>query len=436
MSIAGTGAWDTVTWPWPQVKFLEYYTLGFALISNNLHMYELTCNASDVWVAVDMQDLGLASNISQIDVAESGTFYIITIYGKPSGTPTIDSYMRNPGVATPLITQLPATRIPEGMAVCNFNGQFLIGGILPADSDEFADMRLNSVAWGQIGRMEYRIDNTVTRTAGYMNMPWGEYKQGLVYKLKKIGDRVLVYGDGGKAFLVPYSFPVSGFGLDVRLPLAGVRSGWHVDGDESTHAFIDTNYDLWIVDKSYKFEKLGYREYMKGMITVADTKISYEPHTKRFYISNGVEGYVLTEQGLYSTNQFVTSIGNYRGKVLCGFFAIGSDSKYRLVSHTLDLKIRGMKTIEMMEVGCDSPGDVSVAVDYRYDKTDSFTRSAWKITNARGGAAIIQTAPEFRICLEADTYEDVNVDYINLNIKVVDKRMIRGLYSKDEGGNQ
>ena len=431
MSITGTGTWDTVTWPWPQVKFLEYYTLGFALISTNLHMYELTCNSSDVWVATDMQDLGAVSNIDQIDVAESGTFYIITIYGKPGGVPTIDSYIRNPGTATPLVTQLPATRIPEGMAVCNFNGQFLIGGILPADSDEFADMRLNSVAWGQIGRMEYRIDNATTRTAGYMNMPWGEYKQGLIYKLKKIGDRVLVYGDGGKAFLVPYSLPKSGFGLDTKLPHAGVRSGWHVDGDETIHAFIDTDYDLWIVDQSYKFEKLGYREYMKGMITVADTKISYEPNSKRFYISNGVEGYVLNEHGLYSTNQFVTSIGNYRGKVLCGFFSIGDDSKYRLVSDTMDFRIRGLKTLESMEVGGYSPVDLKVAVDYRYDHSKAFARSTWKTTNKRGGAIVNMTALEFRLCVEASAFADVNIDYINTSIKVVDKRMIRGLYDKE-----
>jgi len=74
-----------------------------------------------------------------------------------------------------------------------------------------------------------------------------------------------------------------------------------------------------------------------------------------------------------------------------------------------------------------------VAVDYRYNKNDAFTRSGWKVTNARGGAAIIQTAPEFRLYLESDTYGGMNVDYINTSVKVVDKRMIRGLYAKDEG---
>ena len=432
MSITGTGAWDTVTWPWPQVKFLEYYTLGFALIDTHLWLYEMYCNTSDVWVATAVQDLGVYTNIEQIDVAESGNFYLLTVFGRPGGTITIDSYIRNPGTGTPLITQLPAAYIPKSITVCNYNGQFIIGGVLHGDSSKFGDAGLNTVMWSQIGRVEFRIDNDVTKTAGYMNMPWGEYKNGIVYKIKKLGNRVIVYGDGGVGFLNPISSPVSGYGFE-RAASAGVRSGWHIDGNDTVHVFIDTNYDLWSVSEDYKFEKLGYREFMKGLITVADTKVSYEPNSKRFYISNGVEGYVLTQQGLYSTNQFVTSIGNYRGQTLCGFFLTGNDSKYRLVSDTTDFKIRGMKTIEMMEVGCDSDGDVSVAVDYRYNKNDAFTRSGWKVTNARGGAAIIQTAPEFRLCLESDTYVGMNVDYINVSVKVVDKRMIRGLYAKDEG---
>ena len=432
MSITGTGTWDTVTWPWPQVKFLEYYTLGFALIDSNLWLYEMYCSTGDVWIATAVQDLGLYTNIDQIDVAESGTFYILTVFGRPGGVITINSYMRVPTTGAASITQLPTGYIPESISVCNYNGQFIIGGVLHGGTSEFGDAGLNTVMWSQIGRVEFRIDNYTTRTSGYMNMPWGEYKKGIVYKVKKLGNKVVVYGDGGMGFLNPISEPISSYGFD-RIPSVGVSSGWHVDGDDSIHAFIDNNYDLWLLTQDYKFEKLGYREFMKGMITVADTKVSYDPGSKRFYISNGVEGYVLTQQGLYSTHQFVTSIGNYRGKTLCGFFSIGSDSKYRLVSDTLDLKIRGMKTIEMIEVGCDSPGDINVAVDYRYDKTEDFTRSAWKVTNARGGAAIIQTAPEFRLCLESDTYADVNVDYINVGVKVVDKRMIRGLYAKDEG---
>ena len=431
MSINGTGAWDTITWPWPQIKFLEYYTLGFALINSNLWLYELYCNTSDVWQATAVLDLGVYTNIDQIDVAESGSFYLLTVFGRPAGTITIDSYIRNPGTGAPLITKLPATYIPESIAVCNFNGQFLLGGILHGDNTKFGDMGLNTVAWSQIGRVEFRIDDRTTKTAGYMNMPWGEWKTGIVYKLKKLGGRVLVYGDGGTGFLNPISNPVSGYGFEDGSG-AGVRSGFHVDGDDSIHGFIDTNYDFWLVGRDYKFVKLGYNEFMKNLIDNGDTKVSYEPHNKRFYISNGVKGYVLTEDGLYSTYQLVTSIGSYRGKVLCGFFDDSEDYEFRMVSDILDFGQRGMKTIETMEVGIDSPTEVYCAVDYRYNKTGSFTRSTWARTNASGGVGIVKTAPEFRLGVKSAAFASVNIDYINATVKMVDKRMVRGLLREDK----
>jgi len=428
MAINGTGAWGTVTWPWPQIRFLEYYTLGFALISTNLWLYELYCDTSDVWQATAIKNLGTYTNIDQIDVAESGNFYLLTVFGRPSGTIAIDSYIRNPGTGTPLITQLPASYIPESIAVCNYNGQFILGGILHGNNTKFGDAGLNTVMWSQIGRVEFRIDDSTTRTAGYMNMPWGEWKTGVVYKVKKLGQKVLVYGDGGKGFLVPINQPVSGYGFE-RVSGAGIRSGFHIDGDDEVHGFIDADYDFWIVKGDYQFQKLGYNEFMKDLVENGTTKVSYESQSKRFYISNGVKGYVLTEQGLYSTHQLVTSIGNYRGQTLCGFFDDSEDEEYRLVTDTLDFGIRGIKTVETMDIGVDSPTEVYGAVDYRYDKTGDFARSTWKRLNKEGSVGIIQSAPEFRLCVKSTSYADVNVDYINTMIKVVDKRMIRGAYN-------
>ena len=426
MAIDGTGAWDTITWPWPQVRFLEYYTLGFALIDSNLWLYELYCDGEG-WHATAMQNLGAYTNIDQIDVAESGSFYLLTVFGKPDDVITINSYIRNPGTGAPLITQLPAAYIPESIAVCNYNGQFLIGGVLHGSDPKFGDAGLNTVMWSQIGRVEFRIDNETTRTAGYTNMPWGEWKTGLVYKIKKLGNKVVVYGDGGKAFLNPISAPISGYGLE-RLPGAGVRSGFHVDGDDSIHGFIDSNYNFCTASEK-GFNTLGYKEFMEDLVDNGTTKVSYEPTNRRFYISNGIKGYVLTEQGLYTTHQLVTSIGNYRGKLLCGFFDDTEDEEYRIVTDTLDFGIRGIKTIETMEIGVDSPEEVYGAVDYRYDKTGDFTRSNWKRTNKEGDVAIIKSAPEFRLCVKTRLYDEVSVDYMNVSVKLVDKRMTRGLYN-------
>ena len=424
MTINGTGLWDRINWPWPQVRFLEYYTLGFAIIESNLHLFEMYCNSSDEWQASDMIDLGLHSDITQIDIAESGQFYLLNTYGDGG----INSYIRVPGDSG-TITQLPTSSIPESIACCNYNGQFLIGGILHGDEPKFADMGLNTVAWGQIGRVEFRIDNQVTRTAGYMNMPWGERRTGTIWKIKKIGNRLIIYGDGGKAVLTPINTPISGYGIH-RMDGFGVRSGNHIDGDENVHGFISSDYNWYTVNKEAQFTKHGYQEFMQDLVENGLTRVSYEPQSKRFYISNGIKGYVFNQWGLYSTHQLVTSIGNYRGKTLCGFFDIGDDNGFKLVTDILDFKIRGLKTLETMEVGCDSSTEVRVGVDFRYNKMENFERGDLKRTNPRGGAAILKTASEFRLIIQSDSYSEMNLDYINMNIKVVDKRMIRGMYSK------
>jgi len=430
MGIIGDGEWGTITWPFPQVRFLDNYVLGFALDGSNLHLYELVCDSDGHWNSTSVYNLGDATYIDQIEVADSGTFYIVSVFGIPSDVIIINSYIRNPGESAPLITKLPTDYIPEHIAVCNYNGQFLIGGIIPGVY-AFGDMKLSTVAWSQIGRAEFRINNTATRTAGYTHMPWMRQNKGIVYKLAKLGKAVIVYGDGGKLALIPFSQPVSGYGRQL-LPGFGVRSGNHVDGDDSIHGFIDSNYDWWTIDSSLKTIRWGYKEFMQDLVENGVTRVSYDSTNKRFYISNGVKGFVFTEQGLYSTHQLVTSIGNYCGKFLCGFFDDSEDTEYRVVSDTLDFGIRGLKTIETMEVGVDAPIDVYGAVDYRYDKTKAFVRSSWKKSNKRGGMGVIKTAPEFRLGIKAASYTDVNLDYLSLSVKVVDKRMIRGLYNTKE----
>lgn len=427
-AITGDSAtWEVTTWPWPRVWFLEYYTLVVALVESNLHLFELYCTTGNVWVADDVQDLGVASYITQVEVAESGPFYIISTYGKNGTSLVINSYRRNPGSGAPLITALPNSYIPEHIAVCNYNGQFLIGGIEPGTNTKFGDMAYNTVAWSQIGRVNFDMSDNDTRTAFYMNMPWGEWSSGLVLKLKKLGNNVIVYGDGGKGALRPVTSPMVTYGYQ-SLQGFGVRSGNHVAGDVFIHGFIDANYEWCTMEPDLVLKRHGYKEFMKGLVDNGTTIVSYDPQNQRFYISNGVTGYSYDKSGLSTTRQLVTSVGNYRGKTLCGFFKTASDNEYRFVTDTYDFGTRGIKTVETVEFGVDAPIDLYAAVDYRYDKNDSFTRSDWKILNKRGSVVLMVSAPEFRFCLKGASFADVNVDYIRVEYKMSDKTMLRARY--------
>jgi len=438
--ITGTGTWGTVSWPWPQVIGTDYYTLGLALIDTKLHLFELYCTTGNVWTAVDMQDLGVAASIDHVDIAGFGMFYVASVVsiGTSPNSVTVDTYIRNPGTGTPLISQLPTSKAPECMTCCNFKGQAIMGGIVQSDAN-FGDMSLGWVAWSGIGNFDFRVGEDAT--SGYAKVPWDKWGTGLVHKILRLGDAVAVYGDGGRMLLVPVNEPITTFGVK-ELGGLGIASANHVAGNQEIHCFLDMEHDLWLADAQLNFQKLGYREYMTDLLGDTNNlpvRISYAPGRKQFYICGGDRGFVLSENGLYEMHQLATSLTEYRGR-LCGFFKDTEDYEWRLATDSIDLAQRGMKTIGFLELGLNhynsnsSLLDVYVSADYRYDyqaAQETFSSLGWTRLNPEGGAFVNITAPEVRLKVKGSDYRNgsLNLDYIKMRSKLSDKRFIRGLYN-------
>lgn len=444
-AITGTGIWDVGSnWPWPQALFLEYYTLFLAYKTGgtNLYLYEAYCDTSNAWQATEIQLLNSAANVSNITVADFGPFYVVASMDKDANAVDVRTWQNIPGRGE--VTRLPASHSPEFGCVVNFNGQAVAGAI--ERCDDFPDVSWNSVIWSEVGKFDFRIgevdvtdyDGLTTgkkfnRTSGYRHMPWGERGRGIVYQVKKLGNGVMVYGDGGIALLEPVSQPFSTFKLR-HISGAGIVHAAAVDGDDVVNFWIDDHNQLWICDAGYKPQKLGYKEFLEDLSGII--KLSYCSSRKRLYISDGSAGYILTEYGLYSTDQYCTSVGTYRG-ALAGFFKDGGDKEIRFATDTLDFGQRSLKTLETLEFGANyhnSSGDILQArVDWRSDyqsARDTFNTLNYAQLSPKGTVSPIVTASEFRIRLKGATYvaSTANIDYIKMRIKLVDKQTIRGIY--------
>ena len=81
----GGGTWDTVDFPWPQIVFLERYTLGFAKVGSEIGWFEIVDGTATLKRTFEFVP-------TQIEIAESGTFYVIAVYDGSS----INSYLRYP----------------------------------------------------------------------------------------------------------------------------------------------------------------------------------------------------------------------------------------------------------------------------------------------------------------------------------------------------
>jgi len=429
-------------WPWPKIYFGRNYTLAFVkgLASGYLWVYELYCTTGDAWTATAVKSLGALTNIDKVEVADFGEFYAVSRFGITNNVAYMDGFLREPSGR---IVDLPTDSVPVFGTCCNFNGQAIIGCIAHGDDDHWGDLGYNSVVWSSIGKFNFRLtpldSGSGTKDGkfwlqpdvGWRNMPWGEWRTGIVHKVAKLGKGVMVYGDGGSALLFPVNEPAVTFGLKDSIGPA-VRSGNHIAGDENGHVVIDDFDEVWRIGSDGP-EKLGYKDYIRGL-TAGNIHVSHVPGRQRFFISDGVTGFCLTPSGMYEVHQLVSSAGTYRG-ILCGFFKDSEDYEARVETDILDYNQRGMKTISCLEVGGDfydgSETPIKVSIKYRYDhKTASFSQTGWVSVNPEGQAVLPVTAPEFKLLVKVDDYRGntVNLDYIKARIKMSDRRFIRGTY--------
>ena len=433
----GTGTWETTTWPWPQVLFGNYYTLGLALVSTNVWLFDLYCDTSDIWQGTAKLSLGANATIDHVDFADFHSFYAISTFAEVANVITVDGVIRDLTGGGDDHTLLPTANIPKFGTCCNFNGQGIIGCIDHASDADFGDAGYNTVMWSAIKSFDFlpydsTREKTLDQTAGWTHMDWGEYRTGIVYKVKKLGNVVVVYGNGGLCQLIPVEEPTVTF---ARGPVFGVGIGSanHIAGDDNRHLYLDHNNELWLVELKAGPQKLGYKDYMEDL-TNANIRITYAPSRKRFFISDGVTGYGLTEHGLYSTNQLVCSVGDYRGKNLCGFYKDDEDYEWRIESGDVDFKQRGFKTLTNLEVGANytkETEDIETSVKYRFSYKNSLSQTDWIIANPNGISTPMISGIDFRFLVRGADYRSaiMTLDYLIARAKFSDKRNVRGLRS-------
>ena len=313
-----------------------------------------------------------------------------------------------------------ATDIPRVLTICNFKGQAIGGNV----KTSWYDCSTGSVIWSEIGYAKFTP--TKLNTAGYRPvLPFG----GTILRVKRLGDIVMVYGSDGIAALIPVSGPAPTFGIKEILNI-GIGCKGAIGGDEHTHAFVDTDGWLWKVKEGSMPERLGYQEFFSPM-SGNDIMVSLDPSEQEFYISDGAVGYLLTPYGLCKTYQYVTSV-ILDGDDTIGPFTSSGVTSFRVVTDTIDFGIRGFKTLGVVELGVDTgevDQDVDVALYHRSDKKNAFSQTSYISTNPEGWTYPNITAHEFRLCVQADSYAGIKLDYISSRVKMVDRRSIRGLYA-------
>lgn len=372
------------------------------------HKFWLACTSTKIYTINGDFSLTLELDLTGAFIGPGQVWHFADFFDYVILTNGIVTVYRDPDSATFKIWVADST-MPNLGTVMNFNGQIIASPI-----SAWHDADKDFIIWSKIGSADFTVDQS--NTAGYRPMPW----TGEVYKIMKLGEMIAVYGSGGIEF---FKFQGTSLGLVKKLDY-GIASRDAVGGDENSQVFIDTAGYLRVVNAKLEISDGVYQEFFSTMLG-RDIIVSFNPLNRDFYISDGVRGFIKTNQGLCETFQGVISVGVLAG-TLIGFYVDLNESIGMLTTGSLDFGIRARKTIDVIEIGAESSGDIQVAVEYKNKKSDVFSTGSWVTVNDEGVVNIPTSGVEFRIKVKALLYSGFKLNYIIPRIKFDDKRSKRG----------
>jgi len=272
----------------------------------------------------------------------------------------------------------------------------------------------NWVAWSKIGNVSMELD--LTNDAGRRPMSWTGY----VYQVRQLDKNVVIYGSTGITLAFPVSAPAPTFGFK-DLSKVGIKNKTAVGGDQFTHFFIDTLGCLYKLT-SEGLNKLGYEEFL---LPLTNPVLTWDADEDKLHISDEVAGYIFNEGTL--TGGYANLTGLYRIKEnLTGVSPETLEADpVEVVIDTLDLKRRGLKSIESIQFDAISNIPLQAAIDYRYKKKEEFKTTPWTSLNDEGVAHIRTAGVEFRIRLKGLIYGTFDLSYMSVQFKFIDQRFTR-----------
>lgn len=461
---------ESVTWPFPQLLRLSRVTL--------------LANETSVELVDESTDPFGTSILSLVNPTTGGVATIPSGGGQWHVADNMPSwYMTN---GTTVVFRLGVDRVENQAAVtyaatspfksCVYGaGRIVMGGLtssfwssLSALMDAwqgdlpvgvtlpYNETKGNWVAWSSIGGGDlpywllyptgytYDMAATAARFLQRMHenslgwMPLGF--QGDVVSLHNLGNAVVAFGEDGVEALLPTTgnqlaemSPT--FGKQTLLWRTGAADRGAVGGDKNNLLMVGTDGCLWRFTSDLQKQYLGYAEYMTPLLGNPIT-VSHLENQNWFYIG-GYDGsseraYLLTPEGLSEVPERLTSGFFYEGAMAGVPDSFGTDDAL-IVTEPIDFSLRAWKKIGWIRLSMYTEHDVDVALDFRFETGDAWTRTPFKAVNRQGDVYMSQSGLEFRIVIRVSDYTDFKLDFIEVGYQADDKRYLRGANADKTG---
>jgi hypothetical protein len=265
-------------------------------------------------------------------------------------------------------------------------------------------LRKNWVKWSNIGSLNFDIwkDNV----AGERPVDW----KGWTYAIKKLANKVVVYGQNGISLLTP----VNNFWGMSTVSRVGLLQRGAVCGNDFVHFFIDKKGRLCRLDE--QTEMLGYEEYLASL--GPSLVMSYDEYNQLIYICDGNVGYVYStrSKSLGEGPENITGAGYQDGTLyLTASETTVTIEPFEICTDIYDFGSRKNKSVVDIDVGTNVSQTLYAAIDYRLSEAASFASTPWVRVNPNGKASLPCFGVEFRFKFKVLAYEQFDLDYLRVN---------------------
>jgi hypothetical protein len=452
ITISGGGSLDmTVDWPFPQI----WQTDTGLWIGTRAGLYQVVFTAS-VWTATLRASATVTwpwtiADCPMFPVFASGDTFVyydydtsawITYTGLNSGG-THWSTSWKPPIATTF-----------------HKGQIVTVGSITATTAP-SDSRV--IRWSEIGAFRF-LGKTATahkNEAGFAYAPVDDKE--MLLRALPLGDNIIVYGTFACYSMKPVIHPAPTFGIDAVRAI-GIANPLAVGGNDKKHLLVarDGTLWLWAIAKDKvsvsALEKVGYSEYLSVMQRDIDmstghgiVSVVYNEQEDEFYISDGVTGFIYTEDGLTETGKMFTSMVDYTNAMVTalsdfsyisnvplGVFIEKDEESIVLQTDILDQGMSAIKMIETVEILGTLPegAQVEVMVEMRATRDVPFRSTQWLRCNRSGTCSPVVSGSELRVNVRISEWKGATIEGIRIWWKMTDRRYIRGRYDDNISYNR
>ena len=263
--------------------------------------------------------------------------------------------------------------------------------------------KANWVKWSKIGYLDFTIDES--NVANERPLNW----HGFVYRILKLDDTLIAYGQGGVTILFPKDVA---YGTK-ELYNIGLLGDLAVTGTDFEHFFIDVSGKLFKVS-SDGLEELGYSEFL---IQLTNPVMSLDLTKNLLHICDGSYGFIYnTKDKSFGSGPIsltgIGSRGNTRYIVAPSSITI---PKFDICTDIYDMGTRKPKNIHSVEIATNLSEHLELLIKYRTSNRGEFKDSPWFLVNPDGIAYSPCYGIEFKFRIRSFILEQFQIDRLKIN---------------------